>query len=188
MTSIKINPVAARYAYSLLEVAAEKKKVDAVEKDMTEIGAMIKESADLRALLNNPLFGEKDQEAAILALAKKAKLDKVTSNFLGVLAQNRRLGALADIVVAFASALTKQRGEIAATVETASALTAAQTKKLQEHLSKTLGANVAMDVRVDKDLLGGMVVTVGSVMIDDSVRSKINRLGRAMGANQDRAA
>lgn len=188
MTSITSNLVANRYASSLLDIAADKKKVDKIEKDMADLSAMIESSDDFRKLLDNPLISKVQKESAIAAIAKKAKLEKITTDFLLVLVQNGRLNALQDTIVSFNRELTKRRGEIEASVQTASALTAAQTKALQSHLSKTLGSDVTLNVSVDKDLLGGMVVTVGSVMVDDSVRSKITRLGRAMGANEDRAA
>lgn len=188
MTSIQINPVATRYASSLLDIAAEKKKVDAIEKDMGDIGLMIQNSDDLRRMLGNPLVREKQKMDVVAAIAKQAKLDKITANFLGVLVENGRLEILKDVVLAFSRELTARRGEVEASVQTASALSAGQTKALQKELSKTLGTNVTLNVSVDKDLLGGMVVTVGSTMIDDSVKGKITRLGRAMGAKQDRAA
>ena len=188
MTSKKSNLVADRYASSLLDIAADAKKVEKVEKDMRDLYAMIESSEDFRKLLGNPLISKPQKLAAIEAIAKKAKFEKTTADFLMVLVQNNRLNALVDVIVAFNRELTKRRGEIEATVETASALTAAQTKKLQDSLSKTLGSNVTMNVSVNKDLLGGMVVTVGSIMVDDSVRGKVTRLGRAMGAKTEAAA
>lgn len=188
MTSIQINPVATRYASSLLDVAAEKKKVETIEKDINDLALMINESGDLRRMLGNPLISKKQKMDVVGAIAKQGKLDKITTNFLFVLVDNGRLDALADVVVAFGHELTKRRGEVEASIQTASALSAGQTKALQKELSKTLGSNVTLNVSVDKDLLGGMVVTVGSVMVDDSVRSKITRLGRAMGAKDVRVA
>ncbi len=188
MTSKKSNLVADRYASSLLDIAVDKKKVEKVEKDMLDLYAMIEASADFRKLLGNPLISKAQKLTAIEAISKSAKFEKITADFLLVLVQNGRLNGLSDVIIAFNRVLTKRRGEIAATVQTASALTAAQTKKLQDQLSKTLGSNVTMNVSVDKDLLGGMIVTVGSVMVDDSVRGKIQRLGRAMSAKDVQAA
>lgn len=168
-------------------MAADNKAVEAVEKDMGALATMLAGSQDLRALIGNPLTGRKKQEAAVLAVAQKAGFNDLTVRFLGVLAQNGRLNALAGIIKAFGNELRKRRGEVQATVQTAFALTPAQTKALQEQLSKAMGTNVTLDVSVNKELLGGMTVTVGSRMIDDSVRSKLDRLQRAMtsGSNQN---
>ena len=116
MTSIKINPVAARYASSLLDIAAEKKKVETIEKDMNDLGATIEGSEDLQRLLGNPLISKKQKMDVVSAIAKKGKLDKITTNFLCVLVDNGRLNALDDIVVAFRRELPTRRGEIEASV------------------------------------------------------------------------
>ncbi len=166
-------------------MATDGNAVDKVEKDLLELQAMIENSADLRKLLNNPLINRSQQQKAILALADKAGFNKLTTQFLGVLAHNRRLLALADVIAAFRDALAKSRGESLAKVQTAFALTPAQTKSLQEQLSKVMGSNVTLEVSVDKDLLGGMIVTVGSKQIDDSVKRKLERLRRAMNANDN---
>jgi F-type H+-transporting ATPase subunit delta len=181
------NIVAVRYASAFLDMAADKGVVQQVEQDMKELGGMLAGSADLRVLIENPLIGRAQQKKAVQALAAQAKFNDLTVRFLGVLAQNRRLSGLPAILKAFAAELRKRRGEVQAVVKTAYALTPAQTKALQEQLTKAMGANVTLDVSVDKDLLGGMTVTVGSRMIDDSVRSKLERLQRAMtsGSNQN---
>ena len=179
--------MAVRYASAFLDMAAEKGVVQQVEQDMKELGGMLAGSADLRVLIENPLIGRSHQQKAVQGLAAQAKFNDLTVRFLGVLAQNRRLPGLPAILKAFASELRKRRGEVQAVVRTAFALTPAQTRALQEQLAKAMGTNVTLDVSVDKDLLGGMTVTVGSRMIDDSVRSKLERLQRAMtsGSNQN---
>jgi F-type H+-transporting ATPase subunit delta len=179
------NVVAVRYATALLDMAEEAKSTDAVEKDLLELEKMILASEDLQTLLQNPLMGHEKQEKALLAIADKAKFNKLTKNFLGVLAQNRRLSATVGIIGAIRKELYKRRGEIEAKVQTAYALTADQTKTLQQELTKVMGSNVTLEVEVDKDLLGGMIVTVGSTMIDDSVRRKLEKLGRAMGTSSN---
>ena len=173
--------MAVRYAAALIDMAADAKIVEKVEKDMLELGAMLQSSADLDRLVSNPLISRGQQKKAMLALADKCKFQKLTASFLGVLADNRRMGHLPSVVKAFARELSKRRGEIEANVETAFALSSAQTKALQEQLSKAMGSHVTLNVEVNKDLLGGMTVTVGSTMIDDSVRRKLEKLGRAMG-------
>ncbi len=181
------NLVASRYVVALLDMAHEAKLVDKVEKDLQELSAMLAESSDLMALIENPLVGRDQQKDGILALAEKAKFQQLTGNFLGVVADNRRLALLPTIIRVFAEELRKRRGEVEAKVETAFALSAAQTKALQEQLSKAMGTNVTLNVQVNKDLLGGMAVTIGSRMIDDSVRRKLEKLQRTMssGSNEN---
>jgi F-type H+-transporting ATPase subunit delta len=178
--SAKSGIVAKRYAAALLDMAAEAGSVQQVEKDFSELQAMLKSSDDLRALVSSPLAGRGQQNGVLAALAEKAKFHKLTANFLGVLAQNRRLAALDGVIQAFRAEMTRRSGGIEAKVQSAVALSPAQTKALQEQLSKAMGANVTMDVTVNRDLLGGMIVTVGSRMIDDSVKRKLEKLQRAM--------
>ena len=179
--------VASRYASAFLDMAADANVVEKVEKDMQELAAMVAGSEDLQSLVRNPLMNREQQKRGILALADKAGFQKLTVSFLGTLAENRRLPVIMDVIKAFNAELKKRRGLIEAKVETAYALDAKQTKALQDALAKAMGQNVTLDVAVNKDLLGGMVVTVGSRMIDNSVRRKLERLQRAMsnGANHN---
>ncbi|HIL28667.1 MAG TPA: F0F1 ATP synthase subunit delta [Micavibrio sp.] len=168
-------------------MADEAKSVEKIEKDMLALEAMLEGSEDLQRLIENPLMSSGAQQNGILAIATKAKFQKLTQNFLGVLVQNRRLGALPQVINVMKAELRTRRGEVEAKVVSAYALTPAQTNALQKDLSKAMGTNVTLSVEVDKELLGGMTVTVGSQMIDDSVRSKLDRLKRAMssGSNQN---
>lgn len=178
--SAESGMVARRYAAALLDMAADSGAVEQVERDMQELRSMLESSEELKTMTASPLVNRGAQTRAILALAEKAKFHKLTHDFLGVLAQNRRLSALGGIIKAFRIDLTRRRGEVEAKVQSAAALSPAQTKALQEQLSKAMGTNVTLDVSVDKDLLGGMIVTVGSRMIDDSVKRKLEKLQRAM--------
>ena len=172
--------VSTRYAATLVDMAVEAKNLDKVEKDMADLAGMVAESSALQVLIRNPLMDRLAQKDAILALAQKAKFQTLTARFLAVLAENRRLGLLMPIIKAFRAEVMRRSGTVEAHVETTYALSAAQTKKLQADLSKAMNADVTLNVSVNKDLLGGMAVTVGSLMIDDSVRRKLERLGRAM--------
>lgn len=185
-TNSQTSLVAKRYASALLDTATSAKKLDNVEKDIRALDAMIEESDDLRRFIENPIIGRKNKEAAIAAIAKKAKFHKITQNFLGVLIQNSRLGELPSCIQAIYQDMAARRGGIQAGVQTAYALTDKQTKALKKQLDDALKADVMLDVSVNKDLLGGMVVTVGSRMIDDSVSRKLDRLERLMksGSNQ----
>lgn len=178
--------LAQRYAAAVLDMAGESGLADKLEKDFSDLRAMIDASADLRTLAGSPLMSRNAQKRGILALAQAAGFQALTAGFLGVLADNRRLSALPQILDAFADELRRRRGVVEAKVESAFPLAPAQVKALQEALGRAMGAGVALDLSVNKDLLGGMVVTVGSRMYDDSVRRKLDRLQRAMSsqANQ----
>ncbi len=166
-------------------MAEEGKLVDKVETDLQELAKMIEGSPELGKLIANPLISRGQQREGIMALANKVKFQKLTGNFLGVVADNRRLDMLPHMIEAFQKELRKRRGEVEAKVETAYVLTPAQTDALQKQLSKAMGTNVTLNVEVNKELLGGMVVTVGSRMIDDSVRRKLERLQRTMSAGSN---
>lgn len=184
------SAAARRYATALIDTALESKALDAIEKDLGDLSAMISASDDLQDVLHSPLFKRAEQGKALTALADKAKFHDLTKNFLSLLAENRRLPILEGVIGAVKLEIAARRGEINARVQTANALSAAQTKDLQKSLSDAMGQNVTLDVEVNKDLIGGMVVTVGSRMIDDSVKRKLERLKQAMksGANQNAQA
>lgn len=189
VASNKTSGVAAmRYASAFVDSAIESKKADAIEKDLQEFANMIAGSTDLQKFIQSPLISRKDQQEAVMALAKKAKFQDITGNFLALLAQNRRLSMIDGIINAVRSDLSNRRGEIAAQVQTAFKLSAAQEKALQEALTKAVGKTVSVHVEVQEDLIGGMVVTVGSQMIDDSIKRKLERLKIAMTSNANNNA
>ncbi|MCD8520459.1 MAG: F0F1 ATP synthase subunit delta [Alphaproteobacteria bacterium] len=179
--------VSLRYAKALIDLAEDSKSLKAVESDMNELDNMLAESADLRAMIASPVISRKDQQAVMEAIAKKAKFDKLTINFLKTLAENRRLYALKKMIEAVRLDLSKRRGEVKASVTVAQDLTAAQRKELEATLSKSVGADVSVDVKVEPTILGGMIVTMGSQMIDDSVARKLEKLRIVMesGANEN---
>lgn len=174
---------ALRYATALVDIAYDSKKNDAVEKDLHELSAMINASADLQNLIKSPLISRQEQQNSVIAISKKAKFQDVTANFLALLAQNRRLNIVGSIINAAHKEMANRRGEVAAHVQSAFKLSPAQEKALQESLTKAVGKNVAVNVEVQEDLIGGMIVTVGSQMIDDSVKRKLERLKIAMKSN-----
>lgn len=184
------NVVAARYAVALIDAASESGAVDAVEKDINALDAMIAGSADLQAVLRSPVLKRAQQQAAFSALAERAGFHDLSRNFLLLLAANRRVSFLPSVIQAIREDLARRRGEVRARVRTASVLSEAQTAALQESLSAAAGQSVILEVVEDRSLLGGMVVTVGSKMVDDSVKRKLERLSRAMqaGANQNLGA
>jgi F-type H+-transporting ATPase subunit delta len=174
---------ALRYATALVDTAFDSKKNEAVETDLRELSVMIEGSTDLQNLIKSPLISRQEQQNAVVALAKKAKFQDVTANFLALLAQNRRLNMVGAIMKAAHKDMANRRGEVAAQVQSAFKLSPAQEKALQEALTKAVGKTVAVNVDVQEDLIGGMVVTVGSQMIDDSVKRKLERLKIAMKSN-----
>ncbi len=174
------SAVATRYAVALIDLAEDKKNLSKVEKDLQELRSMIESSDDLSVLIRSPLVGKAQQEKALAALATKAKFQDLTQNFLGTLAQNARLSALEGIIAAFHAEISRRRGEVNVQVQVAQDMSAKQKKSLQDTISKTVGSDVTLDVRVDPSILGGMIVTVGSQMIDDSVARKLERLQAAM--------
>lgn len=185
--NVATGAAARRYASAFIDTAIEAKALDIIEKDLNDLSAMISSSDDLQAVLNSPMLKREEQATAISALSDKAKFHDLTKNLLNLLAENRRLPILTGVIAAVKREMANRRGEMNAKVQTASALTAAETKALQKSLSDALGQNVTLDIDVNQDLIGGMVITVGSKMIDDSVKRKLERLKQAMksSANQN---
>jgi F-type H+-transporting ATPase subunit delta len=182
--------LASRYAVALIDLAQDSGNTDQVERDLTELSNMIRDSKDLSLLIRSPSLTRKAQSDALLALADKAGFNKLTKNLFSVLVQNRRLNTLRTIIDAFNEELAKRRGEITVDVQTAQDMSPAQLKSLQESLSKGMGREVSIRAKVEPAIMGGMIVTVGSKMIDDSVRHKLERLKQSMGrqANQNTVA
>ena len=172
--------LAGRYAVALFDLASEAGNVSSVESDLEKLGSALGESADLAALIKNPEVSRADLGKAMGALATLLGLDKLTGNFLGVLAQNRRLAELPAMIRAFAAIAAAQRGEVTAEVASAHPLSEDQVASLQEKLKAREGRNVKIRTNVDPDLLGGLVVTIGSKRIDSSIRTRLNSLAHAM--------
>ncbi|HPD83746.1 MAG: F0F1 ATP synthase subunit delta [Alphaproteobacteria bacterium] len=179
---------ALRYATALVDSAEASKKIDAVEKDLNDLEAMISDSKDLQNLIHSPLISQSDKIKAIQAIAQAAKFQNITSNFLALLAQNSRLNIVMAIVKAVRKEISSRRGEVSANIQSAFKLSKEQEKALQESLAKAVGQAVAIQVEVKEDLIGGMVVTVGSQMFDASVKRKLERLKIAMKSNANNNA
>lgn len=174
--------LAGRYASALFDLASENGKVTPVESDLEKLAGALAESGDLAALTTNPKLTRDAAGKAIAAVAKALKLDALTANFLGVLAANRRLAKLPAIITAFRAIAAAQRGEVAATVTSAHPLSADQLASLKTKLTAREGRTVMLTAAVDPDLLGGLVVTIGSQRIDASIRTRLNSLAQAMKA------
>ncbi|EKE69653.1 ATP synthase subunit delta [Celeribacter baekdonensis B30] len=172
--------IAARYATAIFQLAKEGNAIKALEGDVATLSTALSESADLTALISSPLYSREELEAAIVAIAKKAGLSDILSNTLALMAQNRRIFALPQLVASLSDMLAEERGEVTAEVASAKALTKTQTTKLAKTLSETFGKDVTINATVDEALIGGLVVKVGSKMIDTSIASKLNSLQNAM--------
>ena len=174
------SSLAGRYASALFDLAAEHGTVTAVESDLASLDQALTESADLRALTTNPKLSRKAKAGTMAALAGPLGLSELTRNFIGVLAENRRLSQLPGIIRAFRSIAAAQRGEVTAEVASAYALSDSQLATLEQKLKASEGRTVKLTSRVDPDLLGGLVVTIGSKRIDGSIRTRLNTLANAM--------
>ena len=169
-----------RYASALFDLASEQGVVTAVETDLDKLGEALKVSPDLSALIRNPKVSREDTAKAMDAVAGVLGLADLTRNFIGVLAANRRLSALPEIVRAFASIAAAQRGEVTAEVTSAHALTDDQLVQLAQKLKAREGKEVKIKASVDPEILGGLVVRIGSRQIDSSIRTRLNTLANAM--------
>ena len=171
-----VSGLSERYAKALFELADDRKALDEVADDLRALRGLLDESADFRRLIRSPVLTRAEQAKAVAAVAEKAGFSQLTRNFLGVAARNRRLFVLPAVIVGFLKELAERRGEVTAEVTAAKPLTPAQTEAVNEQLRKAVGRKVAVDLRVDPSLLGGLVVKVGSRMIDSSLRTKLNNL------------
>jgi F-type H+-transporting ATPase subunit delta len=169
-----------RYATALFELARDSKALPKVEASLATVQQALDESADFKALTTSPLIARGPAAKAVAATAGVLKLDATTTNFLGVLAQNRRLSQLPAIIRAFRQLAAQHRGETTAEVISAHPLDAEQVDALKAQLRTRLGREVTVDLSVDPSLLGGLVVKIGSQMIDSSIKTRLNSLAHAM--------
>ncbi|HEX4505557.1 MAG TPA: F0F1 ATP synthase subunit delta [Alphaproteobacteria bacterium] len=172
--------IAARYASALFDIADERHALDQIAGDLETLKRLLSDNAELRAALRNPLYSKDSQGKAVAEIGKAAGLSPVVLSFLGVLAKNRRLFALSAIADAFLAELARRRGQMSVDVTSAQPLTAEQTERLTEKLNQTLAAKVKVNAKVDPSLLGGLVVKIGSRLIDSSIRTKLIGLERIM--------
>ena len=169
-----------RYALALFELAADGKAIDRVEQSLAAVREALDGSDDFRALTTSPVIQRGTATKAVLATADSLGVDATTKSFLGVLAENRRLGQLPQIIRAFRQLAARHRGEVTAEVTSAHQLSGDQVDALKQQLRQRLGREVSVDLSVDPDLLGGLVVRIGSQMIDSSIRTRLNALSSAM--------
>jgi F-type H+-transporting ATPase subunit delta len=172
--------LAGRYASALFGLARDERQIDAVGRSLDALASALVDSREFAELIASPVVGRNDAAKAFAALAPELGLDPLTSNFLGVLARNGRKSELRKIIRAFKRIAADHRGEISAEVTSAHPLKDDQLDTLKAQLKKRAGRDVTIDAHVDPDILGGIVIKLGSEMIDASIRTKLNRLAQAM--------
>ena len=165
---------------AVFDLVKEAKGVKTLEADVAALESALRDSGDFRALIASPVYSRDEQSAAVGAIAAKMKLSGVLANTLGLMAANRRLFVLPQLLAALRGMIADEKGEVTADVTTAAALTAAQATKLAATLKASVGKDVKLNVAVDESLIGGLIVKVGSKMIDTSIRAKLASLQNSM--------
>jgi len=172
--------LAGRYAMALFELARDERQLEAVGASLGALKRALADSDDLRTLMTSPLVGREESSRTVAATADAMGLDPLTRNFVGVLARNRRLSQLSSVIRAFDMLAAHHRGEVTAEVVSAHPLSDDQVAALKANLKAQTGSDIVVDLSVDPAILGGLVVKVGSRMIDGSIRTKLNTLAHAM--------
>jgi len=173
--------MAGRYAGALFELALESKSVDAVKADLENFDTLVASSPDLTRLVRSPVFGAEEQERALSAVLDRAGISGLAAKFLKVIASNRRLFAVRDMIRAFRKLVARYKGEVTAEVTVAEKLGDKHLDALKAALKMvTGGKSVDLDVKVDPAIIGGLVVKLGSRMVDSSLRTKLNAIKHAM--------
>ena len=175
-----VGGVAGRYANALFDLAVEQNSVPATATSLSNLQGMIAESEELQRLLNSPVFKSEDQMAALDALAAKGGVTGLAVNFAKLMCENRRLAALPEAIAGFQALVAQAKGEMVAEVISAEKLTAAQIKDLSAALKARLGKEVSLSTKVDSSILGGLIVKIGSTMIDNSLKTKLQNLKVSM--------
>lgn len=175
-----VSGLAGRYATALFELGHEQNSLDQIATDLAAIAAMIDESDDLRRLLRSPILSRDEQLAAMQAVLARAGIGDLVTRFIGTVASNRRLFVLGQMIDAFSRMLAAHRGEVTADVASAKPLSSDQLGALSRNLAEIMGQEIKLSTSVDSDLIGGLVVRVGSRMFDSSLRTKLQKLELAM--------
>jgi F-type H+-transporting ATPase subunit delta len=175
-----VSGMAGRYATALFELALESNALDSVQADLAAFDALTAQNPDLARLVRSPVFSAGEQERALAAILDKAAVTGIAANFLRVVAQNRRLFAVRDIIRSFNALLARHRGEVTAEVTVAQPLNDARRDEIRDALRAVTGKDVKVAVAVDPSIIGGLKVKLGSRMVDASLRSKLNSIKFAM--------
>ena len=175
-----VSGVSGRYATALFELARDEKSIDAVKADLERFDAMLLDSADLKRLVRSPVFSSDVQSKALSAVLDKAGISGISANFLKVLTANRRLFAVDQVIRAFRALVAKFKGEATADITVAEKLSDKNLDALKAALKSVTGKDVSLDVKVAPSIIGGLVVKLGSRMVDSSLRTKLNSIKHAM--------
>jgi len=168
--------LAGRYAKALFELATKNKCLDAVEADLARLMKVVGDSSELSGVLSNPVISKSNVEAVLLEVLKKSGANKLTINFVNVLVQNGRIRHLAEVAEVYKSLMMNSRGEQSAYITAASALSANQVSDIEKALGSSFGKKIKAVVAVNDEILGGVIVRIGSKMLDASVASQLNKL------------
>jgi F-type H+-transporting ATPase subunit delta len=179
-----VSGVAGRYANALFDLATEDKSVAKTGDALQSFLVMVNESADLKRLMSSPVFKTEDQMSALDALAAKAKISGLALNFLKLMGKNRRLAAVPGAIAGYQALVAKSKGEVTAEVTSAEKLSAKQITDLKAALKASIGSDVALSTKIDASILGGLIVKVGSRMLDNSLKTKLQNLKVAMKGSQ----
>jgi F-type H+-transporting ATPase subunit delta len=175
-----VSEIASRYARALFALADEQGLLDDVARDLTQLQAAVTDSADLQRLVRSPVLGRDEQDRAMAGILEAMEVNDLTRRFVGLIAQNRRLFALSEMVRGYLDELASRRGEITAEVIAPKALSESQAAALRDCLQGKLGGKVTINTVVDPGMIGGLIVKVGSQMIDTSLRMQLNKMQIAM--------
>ena len=171
-----VEGMAGRYAAALFDLAKDAKQIPDVEAGLTKFQSLLNESEDMRRMVRSPVISAEEQSKALGVIMEKAGVSGLAANFFKLIASNRRLFAAADMIKGFKALTAQTRGEVSAEVTSAAALSDAQVTELKTSLKASVGKDVTLNTRVDPSLLGGLVVKVGSRMIDSSLKTKLQNL------------
>jgi F-type H+-transporting ATPase subunit delta len=172
--------MAGRYATALFELALEERALDAVAADLARFDALVAGSADLQRLVRSPVFTADEQARALGAVLDKAGIGGLAAKFLRVVAANRRLFAARDMVKAYRALVARHKGEVTADVTLAERPSETHLAAIKDALKAVTKKDVQVDVEVDPSIIGGLIVKLGSRMVDASLRAKLNSIKLAM--------
>jgi F-type H+-transporting ATPase subunit delta len=175
-----VSGVGGRYATALFELARDERSVDVVKADLDRFDAMVAQSADLTRLVRSPVFTAEEQLKALSAIMDAAGMTGTAAKFLKVVTVNRRLFSVRDVIKAFGVLVAKFKGEVAADVTVAEPLSDRSLDALKAALKSVTGQEVSLNVKIDPAIIGGLIVKVGSRMVDSSLRTKLNSMKNAM--------
>ena len=178
--NITVSGIAGRYATALFDLAASAKELDAVAADLATLKMMMEENRDLARLVKSPIISRADQAKAMGAVLEKLGVGDLVRRFIGTVAQNRRLFSLPGMINAYGQLLAAERGEVVAQVISAKKLNQGQLDAVSAALKTAIGSDVSLESEVDESLIGGLVIKVGSRMVDNSIRTKLQNLKFAM--------